>query len=86
MWIRRSLTYSDVNPSRVATAHILLAMALQQQHETDTARAELAEGQILVEDYLRTKPDRGNMLHGFWFDWVYAQTLLHEAQGLISPV
>ncbi len=82
-WCRRCLGYSEYNGPRIATAHIILAMALQQQHKTDAARAELAQGQTLVTNKFHSTLDRGSVLQGFWFDWTFAEILMREADGLI---
>ena len=82
-WCRRCLAYAEFNAPRAATAHVILAMALQQQQKTNAAPVELAQGRELIEAKFSAGLDHGNAPHGFWFDWTFARILLREAQTLI---
>jgi tetratricopeptide (TPR) repeat protein len=82
-WSQRCLAFPEFNASRVATSHVLLALAWQQLGKTEPARAELALGRDAIEGKFRAGLDRGSAPHGFWFDWVFAQILLREAESLI---
>jgi serine/threonine protein kinase len=82
-WSRHCLAYSEFNPPRSATAHVILAMALQQLHRPVEARSDLALGREAIDGKLRLGLDRGSAPYGFWFDWIFARILLREAQGLI---
>ena len=50
----------------------------------EEARAELSQGEKLIEDKFRSGLDRGTGVQGFWFDWVFAHILLREATTLIQ--
>jgi serine/threonine protein kinase len=84
-WAQRGLAFPEFNASRVATSHVILALAWQQLGKTEPARAELTLGREAIEGKFRAGLDRGSALHGFWFDWVFAQILLREAENLIPP-
>jgi len=83
-WCRRCLTYPEKNPARIATAHIIRAMACQQLKEQTEARSELAEGRKLIQDEFADGLDAGGGSVGFWFDWLFARVLLREAEQLID--
>ena len=83
-WSRRSLSHPEYNASRIGTAHVVLAMACQQLRRADEARAELAQGQELIEKKFKTGLDFGAGAQSFWFDWLIARTLAREASLLIE--
>ena len=87
-WARKSLGRSDATPSRIATSHIVLAMALHHLNRPGEAAGELACGAVLVDARLPEGLSRvgeyGDTKSGFWHDWVTAKILLDEATGLIS--
>jgi len=83
-WCRRCLTYPEKNPARIATAHIIRAMACQQLEELAQARSELAQGRKLIRDEFADGLDNGGGSVGFWFDWLFARVLLREAEQLID--
>jgi serine/threonine protein kinase len=82
-WAQRCLAFSEYNPPRAATSHVILAMAWQQMQKTSEARAELALGRELIENKFRTPLEHGSATQGFWFDWVFAHILLREASALV---
>ncbi|MGA2247204.1 MAG: protein kinase [Verrucomicrobiota bacterium] len=83
-WCRRCLSYPEHNPSRIATAHIIQAMACYQSGEEEAARLELAEGSESTNAEFAAGLEEGTGLVGFWYDWLFARILLREAQGLIE--
>jgi hypothetical protein len=85
-WGRRSLAYAVNTPARIATIHVIRAMACHQLGETDEARTELAQGKTMIEDQFASGLKNGGGVEGFWFDWVFARILLREAEALIEPV
>ena len=81
VWARRCLAYSEDNEPRLATAHVLLAMAARRLGDQVEAAKELAEARSRVERKLRDPLERGDGTQGFWFDWVFAKILLVEAMA-----
>lgn len=85
MWCQQCLCCTQYNPSRVATAHVIQSMACFQLGETNEAASELAEGRELIDSQFSKGLQEGNGLEGFWYDWLFARILLHEADALITP-
>ena len=84
-WCRRSLNYPVNTPPRIATAHIIRAMAAQKLAEVDEARSELAKGRKMVQAEFVGGLEPGNGAVGFWYDWLFARVLLREAAAMIDP-
>jgi serine/threonine protein kinase len=84
MWCQRCLDYPENNPARIATAHIIQSMACYQLGEKDKARGELGQGRKLVDAQFTGPLTEGNGGVGFWFDWLFARILLHEAEGMMG--
>jgi serine/threonine protein kinase len=82
-WCRQSLAYQLNTPARIATAHIISAMAAYQLNYSEEARSELDAGRTLVESEFSKGLSAGNGGDGFWFDWLFARVLLREAETLI---
>ena len=83
-WCQRSLGYFNENSSRTANLQLLLAMIHFQVGKPELARSELAQVRRRIEDYFDQGQKIGNGQEGFWFDWVFARTLLRKAVGLIG--
>ena len=83
-WCRRCLAYPGDNPPRAATARVILAMSCHQLGQNQEATAQLAEGRESIEAKFDDELDPGTAEHGFWFDWVFARILLHEATALVE--
>jgi serine/threonine protein kinase len=83
-WGRRCLAHPEYNAARVATARAILALALHQLGDHAEMRKQLDLSQELIEKKFRTGLDLGGGAHGFWFDWIFARTLLREAESLIQ--
>ena len=84
MWCARCLGYPENNPARIATAHIIQSMACYQLGESDKSRIELEQGRKMVEAEFAGGLTAGNGGLGFWFDWLFARILLHEAEGMMD--
>jgi serine/threonine protein kinase len=84
MWCEKCLDYPENNPARIATAHIIQSMACYQLGESDKAKVELEQGRKLVETEFTNGLSAGNGGLGFWFDWLFARILLHEAEGMMG--
>jgi hypothetical protein len=83
-WSRRCLAHPEYNAARVATARAILALALHQLGEAAEAQTQVNQSRELIEKKFRTGLDLGGGAHGFWFDWIFARTLLTEAEGSIQ--
>jgi hypothetical protein len=83
-WCRRCLAYPGDNPPRVAAARVILAMSCHQLGQNREATAQLAQGRESIETKFEDDLDPGSAEHGFWFDWVFARILLHEATALVE--
>jgi serine/threonine protein kinase len=83
-WGRRCLAHPEYNAARVATARAILALALHQLGDHAEMRKQLDLSRELIEKKFRTGLDLGGGAHGFWFDWIFARTLLREAESLIQ--
>ena len=83
-WSRRCLAHPEYNAARVATARAILGLTLQQLGEPAEAQTQINQSRELIEKKFRTGLDLGGGAHGFWFDWIFARTLLREAEGLAA--
>jgi hypothetical protein len=83
-WGRRCLAHPEYNAARVATARVILSLALRQLSDTAEAQGQFQQGREMIERKFRTGLDLGGGAHGFWFDWIFARTLLEEAVALIE--
>ncbi len=84
LWCQKCIAFSQYNPSRIATAHIIQAMSCWQLGETNITASELAQGRKLVDSEFASGLREGNGADGFWFDWLFARILLREADSLIK--
>jgi hypothetical protein len=84
VWCQKCLSASDNNSGRIATAHVIRAMACWKLGEADEARAELALGRQAVEPAFAGGLPVGNGGSGWWYDWLFARILLREAVGMIE--
>jgi serine/threonine protein kinase len=83
-WCRKSLSFREKTPARIATVHLIRAMACHQLGETAEASTALTEGRTLVEAEFAGGLGVGNGTAGYWYDWLFARVLLREAEGLIE--
>jgi serine/threonine protein kinase len=83
-WCQRCLSNPENNPARIATAHVIRAMAGHQLGEIADSRAELALGRQLIDAEFADGLTVGTGGAGWWYDWLFARILLREAEGLIN--
>lgn len=83
-WCQRCLLCDDQNLARMATAHIIEAMACCQLNEQDIARSELELARLPVDAQFAGGLQEGNGAQGFWFDWLFARILLREADAMLK--
>jgi tetratricopeptide (TPR) repeat protein len=81
-WCRQSLAgapyFGDVE--RNAMTRVVLAMALHQSGQKDTAESNYTDARKLID----AEFSRG--FGGYvWFDWLIARSMLREAEALIEP-
>ncbi len=81
---QRCLAFPEYNAPRVATAHLILAMADRQLGRNHEALAEWNGAREIFESKIKPREDRGTPMQGFWFDWIFARILLREATALIE--
>jgi serine/threonine protein kinase len=80
----RAMACSDANASRDANLKLVLAMTHIHVGKDDLARSELAQAREKIESRFNQGLEIGAGAEGFWFDWVFARVLLHEAVALIG--
>jgi eukaryotic-like serine/threonine-protein kinase len=83
MWCQKCLSDKN-NPARIATAHVIQAMSYFRLGDMQDAKEEFEVGQKMVETKISNGLDEGNGLDGFWYDWLFARILLHEADTLFK--
>jgi hypothetical protein len=74
-WCRRSLSYGNGDPARVATANAILAMSYCQLGQIQNASNALAVTRDLADV---------NDGQGYWFDWTLDRILMNEAAAMIQ--
>jgi eukaryotic-like serine/threonine-protein kinase len=84
LWCQKCLAYSDSDPCRIATIHVIQAMSCYKLGEVETARWELTQGRDMITAEFAKELDEGNGEDGFWYDWLFARILLREAEALIE--
>jgi hypothetical protein len=84
-WCQKCLACPEYNAPRVATARVILAMALERLGRHDEARRQLAAGRELIESKTDTCLEAVTAAQGFWFDWVFGRILLREALVQFGP-
>jgi hypothetical protein len=83
-WASRCIASPQKNPSRVASAHTILAMIEQRAGRTGNAKAFLNMATGPVMEKTGAKLAGGGNDQGFWYDWVNAGILHREAIALIG--
>jgi len=78
-WYTRSIALSVGNPSRAVNLQILQAMMYNRLGKKEIAAAELASARNTISTQFNHGLEVGAGGEGFWFDWVFARTLLDEA-------
>jgi hypothetical protein len=82
-WCRGCLACREDIPVRTATARLILAMSRRQDGQHGAALSELEQAHKIIESGFDAGLRRGRGDRGFWFDWVFARVLLHEAAELL---
>jgi serine/threonine protein kinase len=85
-WGEKANTKTPEVPARIATIHVINAMARHQLGQDVEARSELEQGRKMIEPQFAAGLKNGNGAEGWWYDWLFAQILLHEAQGMIDTI
>jgi tetratricopeptide (TPR) repeat protein len=82
-WLKRSKP-SDIGSGRDATVFAALAMANHRIGEAKQAKASLAKAKAIVAERM-PDPARGRpFAPGDWHDWLHAQILIREAEGVVK--
>ena len=84
VWCQRELDSKDHIPVLDATIRIIYAMTCWQRRDVAEARSQLATGRKVIEETFKAGLPRGNGSDGFWYDWVFAQVVRQEAEGLMA--
>ena len=77
-------------PERTTMAHFVLAMSFYKIKHVAAANSELGLGEVLIRQYCPNAKDNisiSGMAPGtsvYWYDWVIAQILQHEAKAMIQ--
>jgi len=83
-WCKRARDlYADTEP-RNAMEDVIEAMAEWQLGRTAAARTDLEKARKEVEDGFHQPLGVSDNKGGFWFDWLNARVLLHEATALMQ--
>ncbi len=82
-WCERSRSFGQNNQARIATTRIIQAMAHYRLEEIEPAHSDLAIGRQMTDAAFTEGLSMGDGIKGFWFDWLFANILLREAEALI---
>jgi len=80
----RGLAQKPPFPPCEADLHLIRAMACFRTGQVDEACAEFEDGRQPVESKLQAGLEHGRADGGYWFDWVYASVLMHEAATVVD--
>jgi hypothetical protein len=84
-WYRKSTNYSSGSDVRAATFQTIRAMAHYRTGNTPQAHMELAEAwEVINARTKELKTAEGLDAKSYWFDWMFADILLREAEKLIN--
>src|SRR5262249_7402179 len=79
----RANTKTPEIQARIATIHVIKAMAQHQLGQEVEARSELDQSRKTIDAHFDGGLKNGSWSEGYWFDWLFARILLQEANGLI---
>jgi hypothetical protein len=68
---------------RTVTARLILAMALREAGQEESALSELELARNILNSGFDAGLKNPGWEHGLWFDWVFARVLLREASELL---
>ncbi len=80
----RGLAQNPPFPPCEADLHFIRAMACLRTGQADEACTEFEDGRQPVESKLQAGLDHGRSDGGYWFDWVYASVLMHQAATVVN--
>ena len=83
-WINRSLEARDSNNARIATCHLVAAMARRRLGRLAEAAASFHAAEQLITRYDEADEAGRRRLNGFWFDWINNRILLREARSALG--
>lgn len=83
-WSMKCLGFPDKNFPREAAVRTILAMSHFRLGDAREARTHLNRAHELVDNWNRQGLGRGSPVHGFWFDWAFANVLLREASAMME--
>ncbi len=81
-WYERSISYEKGNHARTVNFQVVRAMARLSAGDRERARIELAQARQAIGERMNTLPM--DTSSGFWFDWVFANILVREAEELMK--
>ena len=79
-WCRRLLVYPECKAVETETAQVILALAYARLGQPIEARHQLERARAALADKFSNGLTVGNRADGFWYEWVFAQALLAEAE------
>jgi eukaryotic-like serine/threonine-protein kinase len=82
-WCRQLLAYPECNAVGTETARVILALAGERSNQFAETRRQLERAGETVAKKFSNGLEAGNQAEGYWYDWVFARTLLDEAQTAI---
>jgi eukaryotic-like serine/threonine-protein kinase len=79
-WTSHVLNYSENNAPRALALLATKALAHYALGQSSAASESLERASMILASRPRVTSDRGSPVHGFWFDWAFAQILIEEAK------
>ena len=83
LWCRKCLPLSADEPSREATARVLLALALHRIGHTIEAREHIETARAILPAHVARDVEDEHAFNGWWPDWLIVRILLREAEALL---
>ncbi len=80
-WAARCIASPQENPSRIASARLILAMVEQRTGRIEEARMLLDQVTGSIMEKTGGELKQGDHAQGHWYDWVNARIFLREALG-----
>jgi hypothetical protein len=69
---------------RLAAADLIAAICDLRLGQPVAAQKHFDQGRLLVEEKFKMPLGRGSGFSGYWFDWMFANTLLREAEKAMA--
>ena len=86
-YCQRCLNYIGPDGSaspRLAAANLIEALCDLRLGQSGSAKEHFDKGRLLVEGKFKLPLDRGSGFSGYWFDWMFARTLLSETEKAMT--